>query len=87
MSNLLVQGPPLPTSPWVILMDEQQGSQAVALALDGHILVEFLEAFKASEPWVQLVDHSCQVCIPHSIHLQSPGVWYTLTLWDNKDSF
>ncbi len=46
----LVRGPHSLASPWVILPDEPQGSQAIALAFDDHILAELLDASRVLSP-------------------------------------
>ncbi len=50
-----------------LLPDKPQGSQAVALGLDDHILLEMLEAFKAPEPRTCLMDQSSLFRIPQSL--------------------
>ncbi len=66
MPDLLVQG--LPPPPWPILPEETQGSQMVALAFSDHVLKELLEAFKAPEPHLRLVDQTSHFRIPQSIY-------------------
>lgn len=42
LSDLLIQGPPPPASPWTLLPDESQGNQAIALALDKQLIEGFV---------------------------------------------
>ncbi len=68
LSDLLVQGPPPPVLPWAILPVESQGRQSMALAFDDHILKDILDAFKAPEPCLRLVDQTSQYRVPQAIY-------------------
>ncbi len=68
MPDLLVRGLPPPSSPWALLPDEPQDNRSVALALDDHILQELLDAFKAPEPRVKLVEQTSSFRVPQSLY-------------------
>ena len=45
LGHLQVEGPPPSTSPWVIPLDEPQGTPGAALVLDYYMLSELLDDF------------------------------------------
>ncbi len=68
LPDLLVHGPPPSASPWDRLPDNPQSNQSVALAFDDHMLTVLLDAFKAPEPRLKLVDQSLQFKVPQAIY-------------------
>ncbi len=76
LPDLLVHGSPPSSSPWDLLLDDPQSNQSVALAFDDHMLAVLLDAFKAPEPRIKLVEQSSLFKVPQAIYrsmlFQSP---------------
>ncbi len=68
MPDLMVRGLPPPLSPWALLPDDPQDNRSVALGLDHHILQELLDAFKALEPRIRLVEQNSSFPIPQALY-------------------